>query len=117
MPVRLGDFRHGVDAVDYRLQFSLENELEDAVELAQSPHIRSEHRLLLAEEKSQVDLRIVAGGSAASYQTAVGGQALHALRPRSRADVLEDHVHSAFSGDLLHFGRNVLAVVVDYVIS
>src|SRR5216684_3509528 len=71
---------------------------------------------MFSEQKSQVELYVVAGSDAASHHSASGRKTLYALGPGGRADVLEYNVNAALFGDFLHFGGDVLSVVVDNVV-
>src|SRR5579864_3725795 len=62
---------------------------------------------------TQIDTDVWTGGRAAGHKRAAALQALHALIPGSRADVLDDDIDAFLIGDLADLFRDFLLVVVD----
>src|SRR5690348_878870 len=72
---------------------------------------------MAAEEETQVNLRVVAGGGAARNQAAIGGETRERLLPRGGADVLDDDVDAAAAmGEVAHFGCPVGLAVQNHVV-
>src|SRR5260370_27690992 len=92
MGVGIGAGGQGEDGVDDGLEASGSYEAHDAVEFGLRAHVGAEQRKLAAEEESQIDLGVVAGGGAASYQTAAGGETGQAVVPGSRPDEFQHNI-------------------------
>src|SRR5882762_2751123 len=116
--VGMGGSRFGEreNAVNSGLETPRGHQAHDAVELGLGAHVGAEERKLAAEEESQVDLGIVAGGGAASYQAAAGGKTGEAVVPGSRPDVFEDDVDAALVRDAADFIADFLRIVIDEVV-
>src|SRR5229473_8587611 len=104
------------DAVDDGLEASGSYEAHDAVEFGLRAHVGAEQRKLAAEEESQIDLGVVAGGGAASYQAAAGGETGEAVVPGSRPDVFEHNIDAALTRDAADFIADFLRIVIDEMV-
>ena len=102
--MRRADLGQRVHPVNHRLQLLAKDELQHLVQLAHAAQERPKQAPLLAEQVTQIDSRVVAGGGAAGDQAPAGRQRFQALGPGRHARVLHHHIHAALAGDPLHFG-------------
>src|SRR6202007_1501656 len=114
-----GGFRKRENAVNDGLEAPRSHETHHAVKLGLGAHARSEggeKGELAAEEETEVDLGVVAGGGAASDQAASSGETGEAVVPSGRADVLEDHIDTTLIGDAADFIADFLRFVIDKMV-
>src|SRR5579872_2160177 len=100
--MRGADLGQRIDTVDYRLELFAEYELQNLVQFAHRSHERPQEAVLLAEQVTKVDSRIVPGGRAARDEPSAGSERLDALLPCRDSHVLDDHVHATLPRDALH---------------
>src|SRR5262249_1389022 len=103
-------------SIDYGLQFASCDELENRCEFGFVAHVGAENGKLSAEEKTQIDFAIEAGGSSASDKAAASGKAGDAVVPGGGTDVFGDDIHAAFGGEATDFVFVLLGGVVDELV-
>src|SRR5262249_1921385 len=98
------DFGKRINAVDHRTDLLPEDEFEHRMHLAHRAHKTAEQGPLLAEEKAEVDLRVVPRGRAAGDETSRGSERFETLLPGGDTDVLDHDIDPALAGNLADFG-------------
>src|ERR1700676_3726698 len=89
---------------------------QDVMQLTQRAHIRAKEVELARKQKAQVGRGIVPGGRAAGDNRPSRLERFHAFLPGSGTDMLDHNVHAFFVGDLPHFLRDFLLIMIDAVI-
>src|SRR5579864_5875481 len=111
--MRRGRLRQRKNTIDGGLETARSHQLHDRQKLRFGSHVRPKQRKLAAEQKPQVNLGVITGCGAASYQATTEGQAGHTFVPRRGAHMFKHYVHPALVCDAPYFIADFLALVVD----
>ena len=114
--VRRSRFVERHDAINDRLQTPGSDKFQHRMQFRFCAHVRAKKRKLAAEEKPQVDLDVVAGGSAASDQTPAKSKTRNAFVPSGGANMFEDNIDTTLIRDAANFFADFLRFVVDDVV-
>src|SRR3989338_4886406 len=102
--------------VDRRNERALLHHRDHAQELGEAAHVRADDADLLREQMADVHLGLRPRGGPAGDHAAAPCEAREVLLPGLRPDVLEDHVHAAASGQLLHGLVKIPGLVEDHLV-
>jgi len=98
-----GTFVERPDSVHDGNETALGDELEDGAQLVPGAHVGAENGELAAEQETDIEFGVGAGGGTAGDEAAGGGQAFDTFAPGGFADVLEDDIHAAIVGEAANF--------------
>ena len=92
-----GGFSERENFVDDRVNQFAGDKIEDREEFRFAAHVRTENREVAAEEETQINFRVVAGGRSASDEAAIHREAGDTLVPRRHAHVFDHNVDAALA--------------------
>src|SRR5260370_7817708 len=78
----------GKDRVHHRQEYALLDKSQALQKSVPAPHISAQNAMLLAEEKTQIDFHLAAGGRPPGDQSSVASQTPSCLLPPALPDVL-----------------------------
>src|SRR5260370_18767084 len=107
----------GKDRVHHRKEYALLDKSQALQKSVPAPHISAQNAMLLAEEKTQIDFHLAAGGRPAGDQSSVASQTPSCLLPHGRADVLDHDVRAQSARLAANFLGYFLLVVIEQDVS